>query len=222
MLKQVAPETIRFFLLSTHYRRPIDFSMERIEEVAKGLEAFYRFFKRYEKILQSPFHDERTPGNPGRGMQDVICSHWTEPKLKPLLDYRSKFQEAMDDDFNTGGAIGVLFDLLRFLNKHIDDTKLETSEQREGVDVMVLQFGGIVLRELGITLGLFLAPLSERAASDTANNELIGKLMTLLIELRASARQNKDFAMADKIRKDLTEFGITLEDRPGGTEWSLS
>jgi len=51
---------------------------------------------------------------------------------------------------------------------------------------------------------------------------MVGKLMTLLIELRATARQNKDFATADKIRKDLTEFGITLEDRPGGTEWSHS
>jgi len=222
MLKKVEPETIRFFLLSTHYRRPIDFSMERIEEVAKGLESFYRFIKRYEKVLQSPFYDDRTPGNPGRGMQDVICSHWTEPKLKPLLDYRSKFQEAMDDDFNTGGAIGVLFDLLRFLNKHIDDTKLEASEQRDGVDEMVLQFGGIVLRELGITLGLFHEPPPERAAGDAANDELVGKLMALLIDLRSSARQNKDFATADKIRQDLTAIGITLEDRPGGTEWSLT
>ena len=219
MLKQVAPETIRFFLLSTHYRRPIDFSIERIEEVGKGLETFYRFIKRYEKILQNTFYDERTAGNPGRQMQDVICRHWLDPKLKPILDYRSKFQDTMDDDFNTGGAIGILFDLLRFLNKHIDDTKLETCENRESSD-LVLQFGGIVLRELGLTLGLFRHPPEETASA--GDSELVGKLMTLLIELRAAARKNKDFATADKIRKDLADFGITLEDRPHGTEWSTT
>jgi cysteinyl-tRNA synthetase len=69
---------------------------------------------------------------------------------------------------------------------------------------------------------LFVHPPQERVASDAANNELVGQLMTLLIELRAAARTNKDFATADKIRKDLTDFGITLEDRPDGTEWNLS
>jgi cysteinyl-tRNA synthetase len=59
-------------------------------------------------------------------------------------------------------------------------------------------------------------------SANTGDSELVGKLMSLLIELRATARKNKDFATADKIRKDLTGFGITLEDRPGGTEWSLS
>jgi cysteinyl-tRNA synthetase len=215
MLKQVEPETIRFFLLSTHYRRPIDFSMERIAEVGKGLETFYRFFKRYEKIVSifddHSFYDIET--SKIRTEEDLINTH-------PITALRQKFLDFMDDDFNTGGAIGVLFDMLRMLNKLCDEFeggKAYFSDDNKVDDIM---YGASVFRELGLTLGLFRHPPQESA--NAAQSELLGKLMTLLIELRAAARQNKDFAMADKIRKDLTDFGITLEDRPGGTEWCLS
>ena len=212
MLKQVEPETIRFFLLSTHYRRPIDFSMERIEEVGKGLETFYRFFKRYEKITGNSFYALDVPKTLTEP-QFLDCGKCYFPEVAEL---RTKFLDAMDDDFNTGGAIGILFDLLRVLNRFVDENKLESG----GSQLNELTYGASTLRELGLTLGLFREPPKESA--NTGNSEMVGKLMTLLIELRASARKNKDFATADKIRKDLTEFGITLEDRPGGTEWSLS
>ena len=209
MLKQVAPETIRFFLLSTHYRRPIDFSMERIEEVAKGLESFYRFFKRYEKMSGKDFYQDVHRARSRRSGEGTNTGDSTSGSAN-VDALRQKFLDFMDDDFNTGGAIGVLFDLLRELNKLAD-----------GNNVAELDYGVFVLRELTRSVGLFLAP-PERAADDTANDKLVGKLMTLLIELRSSARQNKDFATADKIRKDLTAIGITLEDRPGVTEWSMS
>lgn len=222
MLKQVEPETIRFFLLSTHYRRPIDFSMERIEEVAKGLETFYRFFKRYEKVLDTSFYSRAAATSRKKGDSGIIRG---TPESDQISDYRTKFLEFMDDDFNTGGAVGVLFDLLRMLNRFIDDSKLESmGKAKESVEqlysISVLEYGASVLRELGLTLGLFREPPEEKQSS--GQSELVSRLMTLLIELRAAARKNKDFATADKIRKDLTEFGITLEDRPGGTEWSLS
>jgi cysteinyl-tRNA synthetase len=75
------------------------------------------------------------------------------------------------------------------------------------------------LRELGATLGLFRAPPARPAGG--GDNETVGKLMSLVIELRAAARTKKDFATADRIRQALAEIGITLEDRPGGTEWTL-
>jgi cysteinyl-tRNA synthetase len=184
--------------------------MEHIESVGKGLETFYRFIKRYEKIAGESFYDLNA--QTARNSSDKVGRQaW-------LADYRTKFLEFMDDDFNTGGAIGVLFDLLRTLNKYIDDKHLETNKVDTGI--RLLTDGTTVLRELGLTLGLFREPPTVSASA--GDSELVGKLMTLLIELRASARQNKDFATADKIRKDLTEFGIVLEDRPGGTEWSLS
>jgi len=231
MLKQVAPETIRFFLLSTHYRRPIDFSMERIEEVAKGLETFYRFFKRYEKnVDKSFFYDVVAPTRREELTSDPETTIEVRQKFTGL---RQKFLDFMDDDFNTGGAIGVLFDLLRVLNKLSDEFESISANSRfdkvkDACDhlnnvwsiVYDIEFGVTILRELGLTLGLFREP--PTVSVESGDSELVGKLMTLLIELRASARQNKDFATADKIRKDLAEFGIVLEDRPGGTEWSHS
>ncbi|MDR2756579.1 MAG: cysteine--tRNA ligase [Planctomycetaceae bacterium] len=216
MLKQFEPETIRFFLLSSHYRRPIDFSFERIEEVGKGLETFYRFTKRFEKITGHDFYYLAAAVNRTEGDQAIDKATLSVPEL---AEYRTKFLESMDDDFNTGAAIGVLFDLLRVLNKYIDDHKLETESESLNNYQTPLIHGATVLRELGLTLGLFHHPPKEK--TNAGSDELVHKLMGLLLELRAAARKNKDFATADKIRKDLAEFGITLEDRPEGTEWKI-
>jgi cysteinyl-tRNA synthetase len=215
MLKQFEPETIRFFLLSSHYRRPIDFSFERIEEVGKGLETFYRFAKRFEKITGQNFYYLPAALNRTEGDQTINS---VTPSIPELAEYRTKFLEWMDDDFNTAGGIGVLFDLLRVLNKYIDDYKLETETGNINHQTLLIH-GATVLRELGLTLGLFYEPPKEKA--DAVSDEFVGKLIGLLIELRSSARKNKDFATADKIRNDLAVFGVTLEDHPNGTEWKI-
>jgi len=215
MLKQFDPETIRFFLLSSHYRRPIDFSFERIEEVGKGLDTFYRFFKRYERITGESFYRviaAKIRENGG----NASCGN---PFLKSVYELKAKFLEAMDDDFNTGGATGVLFDMLRLLNKYVDDNQFETEKTPDVEKLQSLKQAVKVFRELAMTFGLFRQAPAEKPTA--ANNELVGKLMALLIELRANARKSKDFATADKIRKDLADAGIVLEDRPTGTEWSL-
>jgi cysteinyl-tRNA synthetase len=124
----------------------------------------------------------------------------------------------MDDDFNTGGAVGVLFDLVRRLNKFVDDEKLEAPSNQAPAKLSVLRQGAAVLCELSAVLGLFRRPPEEVPAGDS---ELIGRLIDLLIEIRAEARKAKDFATADRIRSSLADLGITLEDRPGGTEWSV-
>ena len=212
LLKRHAPETIRFFLLSTHYRRPIDFSDERIEEVGTGLEQFYRFFKRYDRIAGENFYDLPAPALRGQGEFDPGA----DATRAQIAEHRSSFLAAMDDDFNTGGAVGDLFELVRALNKFADDQKLEnqkpTTEQ-----LATLRQGAMTLRELGGTLGLFRVASAKPTLGD---NELTGKLMSLIIELRAAARTKKDFATADRIRQALGEAGVTLEDRPGGTEWT--
>ncbi len=209
------PEQVRFFLLSTHYRRPIDFSIERIREVGTGLATFYRFFKRYERVTAERFYDlpfatRRADGEFATG---------DDPMLAVLADQRARFLEAMDDDFNTGGAVGVLFELLRRLNKFVDDEKLEDPARRSQAHLAALRQGARTLRELAATLGLFRKPPKEEVQADQT---LVGKLVDLLVEVRADARKAKNFAAADKIRQRLAELGVTLEDRPGGTEWSLA
>ena len=215
LLAAFPAETIRFFILSTHYRRPIDFSESNIEQVGVGLDAFYRFFKRYETVAGESFYalaapTQRTAGDFAPG---------DDPFLTDVAARRTRFLEAMDDDFNTGGAIGDLYELLRRLNKFVDDEKLEDPLARSPARVAALRQGATVLRELAVTLGLFRKPPEEKAAA--GDNQLVGKLMELLIEVRADARKSKNFAAADKIRNALTEAGIVLEDRPGGTGWSV-
>ena len=111
-----------------------------------------------------------------------------------------------------------MFDLVRALNKFVDDEKLEEPGKNDPGRSKVLKQGTVVLRELAATLGLFRKPAEEKTSGDDA---VVGKLMNLFIDLRNEARKKKDFATADRIRNGLSAIGITLEDRPGGTEWSI-
>lgn len=214
LLKRFAPETIRFFLLSTHYRRPIDFSEERIAEVGTGLDQFYRLFKRYQRVTGDDFYAVA----PATSRREGEVRPGSSTLLAQVAEQRNRFLAAMDDDFNTGGAMGDLFELVRTLNKFIDEEKLEAGKPA-AEKLASLREGAKTLRELAGVLGLFRKPVEQPQA---AGGELVDGLMKMVIELRAEARAKKDFATADKIRKILTEIGITLEDRPGGTDWSRS
>jgi len=214
LLQEVRPETIRFFLLSTHYRRPIDFSQRRLQEVDTALETFYRFFKRYERVTGESFYAIAAPARRPGGDFDP----GDDPLLVDVAERRSRFLDAMDDDFNTGGAIGELFELVRNLNKYVDDEKLEAAKPAPP-KIASLEVGTKTLRELAGVLGLFRSPPPQAAGA--GDDALVGKLLDLLIEVRATARKKKDFATADAIRTGLAELSIVLEDRPGGTEWSI-
>jgi cysteinyl-tRNA synthetase len=129
---------------------------------------------------------------------------------------RDTFLAAMDDDFNTAIAIATLFDFVRVVNKFIDQHGLEA--KKPATDLATLDAMLLVMRELTGVLGLFLKePESQGGGADEA---LVGKLMELVIEIRANARKAKDFATADLVRNKLTEAGVVLEDRPDGTGWS--
>jgi cysteinyl-tRNA synthetase len=214
LLAKYRGETIRFFLISTQYRRPIDYSEERIDEVEKGLDTFYRFFHRYQRVTGENFYSIEPARARPAGDFTPNEAHFE----RQVHELRQQFLDAMDDDFNTGGAIGVLFELVRALNKFVDDAGLEATGKSASPDAASLRLGAAKLRELAAILGLFGRPIDtpQTAGAD----DLVGKLMALVIDVRAEARKSKNFAMADQIRKGLTELGITLEDRPTGTEWT--
>ena len=164
LLERHAPETIRFFLLSTHYRRPIDYSEARIEEVNTGLEQFYRFFKRYERITGHSFYDlpmadRRTEGDFEPGKNAVLAQ---------VAEHRRHYLEAMDDDFNTGGAVGDLFELVRTLNKFADDEKLEAKKPSEE-QLATLKQGAMTLANSAARWGCFASrrPRPRPAAATT-------------------------------------------------------
>lgn len=217
LLKQFNPENIRFFLLSSHYRRPIDYSEDRLREVGKGLEGFYRYFKRFETVAGKSFYDLEAPKTREEG--DAFEKSGAIPAdfagfAAIVSGFRAKFLEAMDDDFNTAGGMAVFFDFLRALNKFVETNGLETKAAGEAADARAaLVAATTVFKELTLTFGLFRVPVVEEAKAD---DSIVEPLMALLIDLRRAAKKNKDFTTADEIRNRLNEMGITLEDRPGG------
>src|SRR5262249_54511424 len=98
LLERHSPETVRLLLLSTHYRSPIEYSEVRLNEVAKSLQAFYRFFERFERITGTSFY-----GLPSQPIDTIA-----RPIAGEVPALRSRFDEVMNDDFNTGAAVGVL------------------------------------------------------------------------------------------------------------------
>jgi cysteinyl-tRNA synthetase len=218
LLKQHSPETVRFLLLGTHYRSPIEWSEERLGEVKRSLEGFNTFFDRYKRIMQESFYTLQAPRHLVPFEKSTLA-YILSPDLLPDLEmHRSVFIEHMNEDFNTGAATALLFDLLRDLNRWIDVNKLDQPQlQHAGHDR--LRRGALLLRELSQILGLFTEPPMKQTAGE---DRLTAGLMELLIDLRAEARKTKNFALADQIRKRLGELGVTLEDRTGGTGWRVS
>jgi cysteinyl-tRNA synthetase len=214
LLERHSAETVRFLLLSTHYRSPIEYSEDRLKELRRALDAFYRFFERYQRITGESFYDLPVPTRAG---EFSVSGPHPEFRVE-LKGHHDRFVEAMNDDFNTGAAVGVLFDLLRTLNGFADRHDLEGKGKSDASLRESFRRGAMVLRELSGVLGIFRAPVADTAAP---RNELTGKLIELLVDLRKQARSQKNFAMSDDIRKRLGELGVTIEDRPDGTTWRI-
>jgi cysteinyl-tRNA synthetase len=211
LLKAYSPDTIRALLLSSHYRRPIDFGPHRLAEIERGLQTFYRAFERFAELTGERFQELAAPTR--RGEFDAGSS----PVLQEIAEHRQRFLDAMDDDFNTGGAIGELFEVVHSLNRFANQLSLSAGGTMSGL-FAEYRAGMVVLKELSQILGLFRKPvMAEPPAGDSLTEPLLG----LLTELRARLRKEKNFALADEIRNRLTELGVTLEDRPEGTRWRI-
>jgi cysteinyl-tRNA synthetase len=222
VLQKHQPETLRFLLLSTHYRSPIEYNEGRLVEMRKALESFYRFFERYQRVTGNDFYTLQAPTT--RANAEPVSGEF----LVEVNRHREAFLASMDDDFNTGGAIGVLNELLTTLNRFADARQLEAGKGAPAA-LTEFRYGAVVLKELSQILGLF---REAQQKSSTGNDELVNGLMQLLIDLRNNLRAEakkiagKDdpvkkalFDQTDQIRKRLGELGIILEDRPGGTGW---
>ncbi len=215
MIERFGGQQMRFFLLRTHYRSTVLFSDEALQESSAALEAFERFFERLTRVSGQSFHDLPIARTRAAGAFEP----GTDAFLQEVHRCRHAFLDKMDDDFNTGAAISELFELARLLNKFVDQSKLEDSSPSNSAGIAALLRGASTLRELTALLGLFRQPVAKK--SQEADDGLVAPLMALVIELRAAARKNKDFATADRIRDALSAMGVVLEDRKGGTGWRV-
>ncbi|GAB4350062.1 MAG: cysteine--tRNA ligase [Candidatus Abyssubacteria bacterium] len=195
LLKDANVEVIRRFLLSAHYRSPLDFTDDSLAESESALGRIYIALDKAER--QARMLERRS----ARTSADFVSLEEITRRLT------TEFEEAMDDDFNTPKALAAFFDMVRDLNKVLDGAdawKCRPEELRALVEET---------RRLGAVLGLF---QQRRGAVES---DLTENLLGLLINLRAEARARKDYQLADTIRARLAEMGITLEDTPDGTFW---
>jgi cysteinyl-tRNA synthetase len=213
LVERHGPEVIRYLLLSSHYRSPIEFSDDALAACKKGVATFERLFERVERLTGKPMAEKADD-------MDRVASGLLEsehaPLAKAVLGLKMKFMETMDDDFNTAGGIGVLHELANEINSFVERNEVERAKQPELITGAAA--AAHTLRNLGMVLGLFLRP-SRASAGGAADQGLLDPVMKLLIDLRKEARDSKNFALADRIRNGLTQLGITLEDRPDGTGW---
>jgi cysteinyl-tRNA synthetase len=202
LLKAHEPDTLRALLLSSHYRRPIDYGPTRLEEIERGLQTFYRAFERFEERTGKSFYTLQAPTR-----RDDTSGDSALPA--GIAEHRQQFLEAMDDDFNTGGALGELFDIAHAVNRIAATASGDAPAYLAAV---------MVLRELSQILGLFRKPPARPQAG---GDSLTTPLLELLLELRTRLRKDKNFTLADEVRNRLTALGVILEDRPDGTKWRI-
>ncbi len=206
ILQKYSPQVVRFYLLSTHYRSPLDFAEEKLAAAEKGLERLQTAYR----LLQETQGEKE-------GREQVAPEVWSKFS-EDLAVFEQRFQEAMNDDFNTALALAVLFDLARALNSlHTDLLGKTVNSQGK----LLLEKAEKKYGELAGILGLELAKTDFTNDSAT-DSQLVNGLLKILIQVRQAARNNKDYVTADLIRDELKKLGIVLEDTPQGVRWKYS
>lgn len=206
ILKNFLPETLRFFLLTKHYRSPLDFSCQGMEEAEKGQKRIYGALLQAEKSL--------------------AVNNWKPVPLSPDIindwnNLKQQFEESLDDDLNTGKALGHIFSMARLVNRLLEDKK--TCKARDT---------GIILEDFislshnwRVQLGLFGEDpekflLNLRNIQARRLNIELSHIESLL-QKRQEAKKNRDYAAADQIRESLAKEGITVRDTPQGQVWDI-
>ena len=189
--KAYSPMTIRFFVLSAHYRGTVDFSNEALVAAEKGLEKLLNAINDLERVQASAECDAETK--------------------KVVTGLRQKCYDAMNDDFATPQVISYLFEACTTINKLVDHKATICAD---------------CLKELKETMSLFafdiLGLKAENKGSNDAREEAFGKVMDMVLELRAKAKADKDWATSDKIRDELAAAGFEVKDTKDGVTWKLN
>ena len=213
VLKKYDGEILRFFLLSAHYRSPLDFSDQNLNEAETGMERIYGALAGIDKVLAGD-------AKPAGMIDPALLSDAERELLEKSDTLLERFKEAMDDDFNTALALGNVFDIVRAVNRAL-------AEEGEKSEAGRALFGQVrdKMREAGKVLGLFVtepdAYLERIKARKMAGQETSPAEIEKLIEERAMARKAKDFKRSDEIRDYLLARNIQLLDGAQGTTWKV-
>ncbi len=203
ILQRVHPEALRLFLLSSHYRSPLDYNETSIREASAGLERLYSAMAAMKELIRADGTGDDLP--------------------EELRRVTERFSEAMDDDFNTPRSLAILFEAARAVNRmasHADGERdaIPSASKLTDINEEILGLSRQVLGLLNEDAEEFVASKRKSGAADLEINE---EEILELMDQRAQARKQKRFADADKIRDDLLAKGIVLEDGPKGTVWKV-
>lgn len=194
ILKEYSGETVRFFILQTHYRSPLDFSEERLQEAERSLGRLRHAYEAAQELLQGEDgHKETAKGLAG-----------TAEGMKVA------FYEAMDDDFNTALAISHLFALAKEINIYYANVKNDGT----AFDKTNFQKAFDIYMEMAGVIGIL-----EAKENKGETSEFVEQLMGVILGLRQEARNKKDWALSDRIRDDLRKIHVIVEDSPEGQRW---
>ena len=193
VLESYDGKVIRFFVLSSHYRKPIDFSENELNQSKAAVERIENALVRAKEV-----ENEKAIGN--NSVEDL---------KKSLETSKKKFEEAMDDDFNTAQGIGVIFELVKELNRAIDSGNFN-AEGKNNIKETADFITYLMEEVLGVKLKI-----------EVPVGNLTSELVEFLLELRAEARANKDWAASDRIRDRLSELGIKIKDGKDKATWSM-
>ena len=192
ILAKYPAEVLRFFIVSTHYRSPLDFSDARLNEATSSLNRLTNALDNLKELEKME----------GAGVDLKLLETAEAAKLN--------FIDAMEDDFNTSLAIANMFDLAKEINIYYNKVVNNETEVNPEMAAKVHE----IYKTMASIIGIF-----EDEESTDGSAELVNGLVDLIIEIRQDARANKDWATADKIRDSLKALGITLEDSPKGVRW---
>jgi cysteinyl-tRNA synthetase len=205
VLDRFDPEVVRFFLLSTHYRSPIEFSDALLNEAEASLDKYYTTIIRIQDFIEKETISTEALTKEGEIFSELLSS------------FRKKFEEAMDDDFNTALAIGHIFELIRELNRFLDarPSGLKVKELILTAQES-LNEAGAILHLFGRTPAAWYASLMKVKGIGLSEDEIHQR-----IRERREARLRKDWQSADAIRQELEAKGIILEDKKERTDWKV-
>jgi cysteinyl-tRNA synthetase len=192
-LGRYSPEAVRFFILSSHYRKPVDYSEDAMGAAERGVE---RLHNTVRAIRQ-------------RREQAEAAETAELSEVGNLMPYSDQFFEAMDDDFNTPQAIAALFEMNRKVNELLNSGRTLSSGTLAAIDDMYQELGGEILGIIPDEL------------ADEVSGQLVEGLMDIILDVRQQYRDEREWEKADALRDRLAELGIAVDDRPEGTTWRL-
>lgn len=196
VLTKYSPDALRFFLLSMHYRSPLDYSDERLEEAEKSMARISNVIETLKSLVKK------------EGEIETEASRTLESAAGKS---EKVFHEAMDDDFNTGLATGTMFDLARAINVYAHEVDGGMPVSHSAVEKAMKIF-----RTILSVFGILEDKWSEKEAYD---NKDYNDLMNVILNVRQYARKEKQYKLADEIRDQLNQIGIEIKDTPTGTRW---